>query len=261
MQPCSPLERRFWKQDDGRFVRKSPDLFWQAVAVRGWVTTKRLLPWPPNLSRREQPDAAGACDCPTPIGLQHSFDLCRSRRSSRSRKPSFRMHCQAAVRWAESWPHWNIRQPIGICCWRSICRFFQSRCCKRWWPASSRQSRTVAVLPASSLQAYRCASFRSWMDLPQPLCGLYHRALAPGLRRRLKQGISRSWRRLQRGGTKPRAALRRFSPNTLRSRIETVGCSGLLRHAHAIPRADPSEWFLNMNTPEDWQRAQQLRFE
>jgi molybdopterin-guanine dinucleotide biosynthesis protein A len=85
---------------------------------------------------------------------------------------------------------------------------------------------------------------------PQPLCGLYHRALAPGLRAALEAGKLKVMAALQEACDDPHSA-------RLGCRIEMWDADAFAARLPATP--DPSEWFLNINTPEDWQQARQLR--
>ncbi|MHB1935639.1 MAG: molybdenum cofactor guanylyltransferase [Acidobacteriaceae bacterium] len=94
--------------------------------------------------------------------------------------------------------------------------------------------------------------------LPQPLCGLYHRALAPELRRALVAGKFKVMAALG-------DAVRNLAPGPEvqmeipARRIELWDAASFA--ATMGPSPNPSEWFLNINTPEDWQQAQQLRVE
>lgn len=69
---------------------------------------------------------------------------------------------------------------------------------------------------------------------PQPLCGLYHRRLASGLRRSLEQGTLKVMAALQQAGGAPEF----FHPQA------------------DIPGA--AHWWRNINTAADWQEAQRL---
>ncbi len=69
---------------------------------------------------------------------------------------------------------------------------------------------------------------------PQPLCGLYHRRLASGLRRSLEQGT-----------LKVMAALR-----------QAGGAPELFHPQADIPGA--AQWWRNINTAADWREAQRL---
>ncbi len=92
--------------------------------------------------------------------------------------------------------------------------------------------------------------------LPQPLCGLYHRALAPGLRASLEAGRFKVMAALQEAcdAAVPSPELHTAGP---RFRIEMWDAAGFAATLPSVPNA--SEWFLNINTPEDWLRAQQIR--
>ena len=69
---------------------------------------------------------------------------------------------------------------------------------------------------------------------PQPLCGLYHRRLAPGLRRSLEQGTLKVMAALQQAVRMPEF----FHPQA------------------ESPAA--ANWWRNINTAADWQEAQRL---
>jgi molybdopterin-guanine dinucleotide biosynthesis protein A len=69
---------------------------------------------------------------------------------------------------------------------------------------------------------------------PQPLCGLYHRRLASGLRQSLEQGTLKVMTALQQAGGAPDS----FHPQT------------------GSPSA--ARWWRNINTAADWQEAQRL---
>jgi molybdenum cofactor guanylyltransferase len=112
----------------------------------------------------------------------------------------------------------------------------------------------VASNPASP-QPAACV-FPEWDGLPQPLCGVYHRALAPGLRRALGAGKFKVMAALQEASDRV-ASNSETNPISRTFRIEmwdADACAAALQ-----PALDPSEWFMNINTPGDWQRAQ-LRF-
>jgi molybdopterin-guanine dinucleotide biosynthesis protein A len=93
-----------------------------------------------------------------------------------------------------------------------------------------------------------------WDGLPQPLCGLYHRALAPGLRRALEAGKFKITTALQEAcNPAVTGAEGRF--DLLPYRIDFWNAAAF---AASLPStSNPSEWFLNINTPEDWQQARQ----
>jgi molybdopterin-guanine dinucleotide biosynthesis protein A len=90
--------------------------------------------------------------------------------------------------------------------------------------------------------------------LPQPLCGLYHRALAPGLRRALESGKLKVMAALQEACEIAQASRRSDGPEF---RIEMWDVAAFAATRPAAPNA--SEWFLNINTPEDWEGARQSR--
>lgn len=140
--------------------------------------------------------------------------------------------------------------------------------------------------------------------LLQPLCGLYHSSLAPGLRRALQEGKykitlalalsiqalgdspgatsfakpsvegdqalgdnpgapSFAKRRVGGDGKQPSAESipPLFSPdrNVDLPGVEVLDVRKFAASAFVAPPAlDPADWFLNINTPEQWQRAQTL---
>jgi molybdopterin-guanine dinucleotide biosynthesis protein A len=92
--------------------------------------------------------------------------------------------------------------------------------------------------------------------LPQPLCGLYHRALAPGLRAALEAGNFKVMAALQEACDFVAPSLQLAHSGF---RIELWDAAAFAAGQPSAP--DSSEWFLNINVPEDWQQAQQLRLE
>jgi molybdopterin-guanine dinucleotide biosynthesis protein A len=94
--------------------------------------------------------------------------------------------------------------------------------------------------------------------LPQPLCGLYHRALAPGLQAELRAGKFKVMAALQEASARRVADPENPSARPwFRTEMWDVAA-----FAACLPSApNPNEWFLNINTPEDWQRARQHRFQ
>ena len=121
---------------------------------------------------------------------------------------------------------------------------------------ASPPAKTAITSPASSPQTVACI-LPELDGLPQPLCGLYHRALAPGLRAALEAGT-----------LKVMAALREACDQVsedleIQSASRGLGIEmwdAAVFAATLSSAPDPSEWFLNINTPEDWQQARQLRF-
>lgn len=117
--------------------------------------------------------------------------------------------------------------------------------------------KTGAASSPSSLRPAACV-LPELDGLPQPLCGLYHRALAQGLRAALEAGQFKVMTALQ------EASNSLASSSDLQSarpafRIEMWDAAAF---AAAQPLApSPGEWFLNINTPEDWQQARQRRSE
>jgi molybdopterin-guanine dinucleotide biosynthesis protein A len=96
--------------------------------------------------------------------------------------------------------------------------------------------------------------------LPQPLCGLYRRILAPGLRRALEAGNLKIMTALRETVRNP-TSRSELQPEDLALRIELWDAAGFAATMKPSPSLGPSEWFLNVNTPEEWQRVQQRRSE
>jgi molybdopterin-guanine dinucleotide biosynthesis protein A len=94
--------------------------------------------------------------------------------------------------------------------------------------------------------------------LPQPLCGLYRRALAPGLRRALEGGKFKVMAALGDAVRNP-ASGPELQPASPALRIELWDAASFA--AAMKPSPDPTEWFLNINTLEDWRKTQRLRFQ
>ncbi len=92
--------------------------------------------------------------------------------------------------------------------------------------------------------------------LPQPLCGLYHRTLAPGLRRSLEAGKFKVMTALREAANNPDAGPA-VLPKGPAPRIELWDATSFA--AALKPSLNPSEWFFNINVPEDWLQAQHLR--
>lgn len=113
--------------------------------------------------------------------------------------------------------------------------------------------------PASAPEQVACI-LPQVEGLEQPLCSLYHRGLAPGLRRALEQGIFKVTAALHEAVSIPVPGPERQGGSPV-LRIELWDIAGFAAAMKPSPLFDPSEWFLNINTPEDWQRAQQHRFE
>lgn len=81
---------------------------------------------------------------------------------------------------------------------------------------------------------------------PQPLCGLYHRSLVEGLRSALKEGKYKIMLALEHALRVPA------------SRVEMFDARVSAATAHADSTLSASDWFLNVNTPEEWRRANEL---
>ncbi|MHB1958685.1 MAG: molybdenum cofactor guanylyltransferase [Acidobacteriaceae bacterium] len=114
-----------------------------------------------------------------------------------------------------------------------------------------------AVARSSSLEQVACI-LPQVGGLPQPLCGLYRRALAPDLRRALEGGTCKVMAALGDAVRNP-APGPELQPASSALRIELWDAAGFA--ATMKPSPDPTEWFLNINTLKDWQRAQRLRSE
>ncbi|MGH9615633.1 MAG: molybdenum cofactor guanylyltransferase [Acidobacteriaceae bacterium] len=108
------------------------------------------------------------------------------------------------------------------------------------------------VADNSSLQQIACV-IPQLDGRPQPLCGLYRRSLASGLRHALEKSTFKVITALQ------EALIHsiRDRQGNLSLRIDLWDASDFA--AKMNPAQDPTEWFLNVNTPEDWRRARQLR--
>lgn len=94
----------------------------------------------------------------------------------------------------------------------------------------------------------------------QPLCGLYHRCLAAGLRHALEEGNCKITAAL-------REAVRNPAPDPEPRRgnpvlgIELWDAVAFAATMEPSPSLSPADWFLNINTPEDWHRAQHRRYQ
>jgi len=82
--------------------------------------------------------------------------------------------------------------------------------------------------------------------VPQPLCGMYHRGLATGLRRALVEGNYKIMLSLRNAMETPALQLELLDARELAARGQVQ---------LPLPVED---WFLNINTPQDWQRAMAL---
>ncbi len=111
---------------------------------------------------------------------------------------------------------------------------------------SSSQEKIACVLPKAA-------------GLPQPLCGLYHRALAPGLRRELLGGNRRVIAALHEAACDS-ATMAEFQPRVHAWRIQEWDVVDLASRVKIPSLLQPEEWLLNVNVPEDWRRAQELMF-
>ena len=101
------------------------------------------------------------------------------------------------------------------------------------------------------------AFFRSSKVLPQPLCGLYHRALARGLRRALEQGKRKITTAIQEA-IRDSTNTTEIQSRGYSFRIELWDAEVFAASLKTSSGLSVNEWFLNINTPEDWERAQKL---
>lgn len=85
--------------------------------------------------------------------------------------------------------------------------------------------------------------------LPQPLCALYHRSLAPGLRRALEGGKYKIMLAV-------REALQGIENSALPSGLQLFNVRDCA--STTASNLSPEEWFLNINTPAEWQKAKEL---
>lgn len=124
-------------------------------------------------------------------------------------------------------------------------------------PTEVLQALVAGALHASSPQ--RLACFLPQLDgFPHPLCGLYHRALAPGLRAALEAGKFKVMAAVQQAcdHVESRSDVQFAGPGLA---IEMWDARAFAAVQPLAP--NPSEWFLNINTPEEWQQARQLRLQ
>jgi molybdenum cofactor guanylyltransferase len=112
----------------------------------------------------------------------------------------------------------------------------------------------ISSVPA----AHRVRCILPQLDgLPQPLCGLYHRALLRGLRSALEAGKFKVMAALQEACDQAEPS----SDLQSASRAHCVESWDARAFAAAQPSVpNPSEWFLNINTLQDWEHARQLHF-
>lgn len=91
--------------------------------------------------------------------------------------------------------------------------------------------------------------------ITQPLCGFYNRALAPGLRSALQEGKYKIMLALQEAILSLQKDLVMGNPMP---RLELLDVQKFAAAITARPDIQASEWFLNINTPVDWQKAREL---
>ena len=113
-----------------------------------------------------------------------------------------------------------------------------------------------AALPDPPMSSQVACILPELDGFAQPLCGLYHRALAPGLRLALEERKLKVMTALQEAcNPVVSAAEYRHHRQTFRMEMWDVAA-----YADGLPSMpDPSDWFLNINTPQDWQQARQHR--
>lgn len=103
--------------------------------------------------------------------------------------------------------------------------------------------------------------------LPQPLCGLYHRSLMNGLRGALEEGKYKIMLALLDAVLRvegrlvpmvgPGLGMRQGPPlGTPASRVELFDAQAFA--SQMDEKMEARNWFLNINTPQDWQRACEL---
>lgn len=101
---------------------------------------------------------------------------------------------------------------------------------------------------------------------PQPLCGLYHQSLRYGLRGALEEGKYKILLALQDAirtvesrsvpFADPVCRTQGFSLGTPASRVELFDARSIAVRIGS--KVEARDWFLNINTPQDWQRAREL---
>ncbi len=104
--------------------------------------------------------------------------------------------------------------------------------------------------------------------IPQPLCGMYHRSLAAGLRRALMEGKYKIMLAMRNAlaemesqppwGTQPGLAPQGQLFGTAASRVGFFDAEDFVATAAKESRLSAGEYFVNINTPEDWRRAREL---
>ncbi len=94
----------------------------------------------------------------------------------------------------------------------------------------------------SSLAVIPCLETR-----PQPLCAIYHRDLLSGLQRSLAEGKYKVMLALESAAQWVQPVL----PLDPRQGIDH----------YEVTASESAQWFLNLNTPEDWERAGRLNFQ
>ncbi len=105
--------------------------------------------------------------------------------------------------------------------------------------------------------------------LPQPLCGLYHHSLMNGLRGALEEGKYKIMLALLDAVLRvegrlvpmvgPGLGMRPGPPlGTPASRVQLFDAQAFAATTAAGATLQARDWFLNINTPQDWQRAGEL---
>lgn len=90
-------------------------------------------------------------------------------------------------------------------------------------------------------------------DRPQPLCAVYHRSLAKGLRHALESG---SYKIMQALG---QAIAQQIPGLDASDAIAIRGAEDFARTGQVAGPLSTEEWFLNVNTAEDWVSAAKLK--
>lgn len=99
-------------------------------------------------------------------------------------------------------------------------------------------------------------------NLPQPLCGLYHRSLAIGLRRAFEEGKYKIMHALQDAVERNAYGTFACKCSDSRSARNATQIAFLDMESFISPsgltKIDPKDWFLNINTEADLLRARDL---
>ncbi len=173
----------------------------------------------------------------------------------------FAMLFPAQVRWAESWRHLRKRGRRGIFSWQSICRSCRLHCCmpsRGMLKAATRRRGNVLHSPASR-SACRSRSAASIIAHWPRACGA--RSWKGSTRLCWQCGMR--WRRwtasrpLVRDSGRQRHRVQTFGAAA--SRVKFFDAESFAAAAAAKDSGlQAREWFLNINTPEEWRRAREL---